>query len=197
MLFDQLDLNFNATQKAILDGAIRCVKKNGLEKTSVNDIARVAGVSRPTVYSYFKNKDDIVTTALVKAACAYSEGLLNYLEPFDDPYERFVESFLYGLVEVPKNNYLTLITRPGMIPLTNREALLHGKGQDLATELHKAVLKNIPLSRPDLDDIMEINQRLMLSFLSMPGPVQRSPDELRAFLRKWIVPMIQSAGKPR
>lgn len=44
----------------IVDGARRCFERYGIEKTTIEDIARAAGVSRPTVYKFFGGKMDIV-----------------------------------------------------------------------------------------------------------------------------------------
>lgn len=44
----------------IVEGARRCFERYGIEKTTIEDIARSAGVSRPTVYKFFGGKMDIV-----------------------------------------------------------------------------------------------------------------------------------------
>lgn len=46
-------------RKQILEAALRCFLSFGFSKTSMDDIAREAGVSRPLVYLKFKNKDDV------------------------------------------------------------------------------------------------------------------------------------------
>ena len=47
------------TQQLILDAALAEFAYHGFQKTTLKDIAAQAGVSRPTVYSFFKNKDQI------------------------------------------------------------------------------------------------------------------------------------------
>lgn len=44
----------------IVEGARRCFERYGIEKTTIEDIAKAAGVSRPTVYKFFGGKTDIV-----------------------------------------------------------------------------------------------------------------------------------------
>jgi AcrR family transcriptional regulator len=44
------------TQQLILDAAFAEFAHHGFQKTSLKDIAAHAGVSRPTVYSFFKTK---------------------------------------------------------------------------------------------------------------------------------------------
>jgi AcrR family transcriptional regulator len=54
-----------ATDLRMRDAALVCIGRFGLAKTTVDDIAREAGVSRATLYRYYDGK-----TALVRAAVA-------------------------------------------------------------------------------------------------------------------------------
>jgi TetR/AcrR family transcriptional regulator len=42
----------------VLDAAYRCFARHGVRRTTMDDIAAEAGVSRPAVYQYVRNKDD-------------------------------------------------------------------------------------------------------------------------------------------
>lgn len=42
----------------ILDAAYVCFTRHGVRRTTMDDIAREAGMSRPTVYQYVRNKED-------------------------------------------------------------------------------------------------------------------------------------------
>ncbi len=48
------------SRKHILDTALELTKKNGFERTSIQDICREAGVSTGAFYHYFKSKDEIL-----------------------------------------------------------------------------------------------------------------------------------------
>ncbi len=47
------------TRTAITEAAVRLFAEKGYEKTSIEDIARAAGIGKATVYGYFPAKDDI------------------------------------------------------------------------------------------------------------------------------------------
>ncbi|MDU9002614.1 TetR/AcrR family transcriptional regulator [Sedimentitalea todarodis] len=49
----------DSRQDAILQSALRVFATYGFRKTSMNDIANGAGMSRPAVYQHYKNKDEI------------------------------------------------------------------------------------------------------------------------------------------
>ncbi|WP_170758821.1 TetR/AcrR family transcriptional regulator [Ruegeria lacuscaerulensis] len=51
----------NSRQKAILDSAFQAFAAYGFRKTSMDDIARGAGMSRPAVYLHYKNKEAIIS----------------------------------------------------------------------------------------------------------------------------------------
>ncbi len=53
-------------KQAILEAAISLFSENGYENTSIENIAKVAGVGKGTVYSYFQTKKDII-----KGFCEY------------------------------------------------------------------------------------------------------------------------------
>lgn len=57
-------------RKCILNAAIKLFSSNGYEQTSIEELAKEAGVGKGTVYSYFHNKRDIV-----KAFC---DDMLEY-----------------------------------------------------------------------------------------------------------------------
>jgi len=58
-LFSMID-----REQKILDAAIEVFSRYGLRKATMGDIAEQAGVSRPTLYARFANKDEITAAAM-------------------------------------------------------------------------------------------------------------------------------------
>jgi AcrR family transcriptional regulator len=58
-----------APAQRLIEAAAECLARWGIAKTTVDDVARAAGVSRATVYRYFGGKDD-----LLLAVALYEEG---------------------------------------------------------------------------------------------------------------------------
>src|SRR5690348_5383532 len=48
------------TRELIVESAYACFRKQGLQKVTIVDIAKMAGVSRSTVYEYFRDKSALV-----------------------------------------------------------------------------------------------------------------------------------------
>lgn len=55
----------------ILDAALECFVQLGIARTSVQDVARMAGVSRGTVYRYFDDRKVLIDAAVERGAQAY------------------------------------------------------------------------------------------------------------------------------
>lgn len=79
--------------RAISDAAMRAVARKGLAKTTVDDIAREAGVAKGTIYLYFRSRDEIIEKTIGAAV----DGLIKRLrlatdgavaEPFAGALER-------------------------------------------------------------------------------------------------------------
>jgi len=54
------------TKKNIIDGASRAFRRHGFVKTSMIDIAKMARKGRRTLYTYFKNKEEIYQAVIDK-----------------------------------------------------------------------------------------------------------------------------------
>ena len=70
----------NDTQQRILDATIDCVKTWGVEKTSLNDIAKRAGVTRPTVYNYYGNRTAVIRAALLSSGHHFAERVIAHIQ---------------------------------------------------------------------------------------------------------------------
>src|SRR2546423_4583695 len=51
----------------VVDGALRCIARWGVAKTTLDDVAREAGCSRATVYRFFPGGKDALVQAVVRA----------------------------------------------------------------------------------------------------------------------------------
>lgn len=59
----------------ILDGAMRVFMRQGFDASSMNDITREAGVSKGTLYVYFKNKEDLFAAIIQRKKSLVFEKL--------------------------------------------------------------------------------------------------------------------------
>ena len=52
-------MSVSKTRQKLVDVARQLFAKNGLESTTMNDIATASGKGRRTLYTYFKSKEEI------------------------------------------------------------------------------------------------------------------------------------------
>ncbi|MBY4401068.1 TetR/AcrR family transcriptional regulator [Rhodococcoides fascians] len=64
-----------ATVARILDGALRALARRGRHKLSMSDVVELSGISRGTLYRYFRNKEEILDAI----AAHIRDGLLKQL----------------------------------------------------------------------------------------------------------------------
>ncbi len=72
--------NNDERQHQILDAAAAVIIRLGYDKTTMNDIADEAGVSRGTVYLYFKGKEELFEALLYREYMQYAQTWLEYIE---------------------------------------------------------------------------------------------------------------------
>jgi AcrR family transcriptional regulator len=52
------------TRVAVLDGAVRAVEKHGARRTTMADIAMLAGIAKGTLYNHFRTKEAVYAAAV-------------------------------------------------------------------------------------------------------------------------------------
>jgi len=181
---------FNETRQRILDSAVQCVKQWGIDKTSLGDIAKTAGVTRPTVYSYFPGKDDVIRAALLQSGHAFSARVIRHIKKFKTTGDRAIEALMFALEQLPREPYLTVITQADLATRVNDDALSDQEGRIICYSIFREIFKDETISDDQLFECVEFTVRLLLSLLMIKGPVSRSAKETRAFLRRRLLPAL-------
>src|SRR5580692_11750821 len=82
----------SAKRRQIIDGARAVFLAKGFDAASMNDIARAAGVSKGTLYVYFKHKEELFEAIVEQECDAQAEGIFDL-----DPNDHDVEAVLKRL----------------------------------------------------------------------------------------------------
>ena len=173
-------------RRFLLDVARSCVERFGLSKASLSDVAEAAGVTRQTVYRYFENADDLFQSAAVLASGGFHQRMRQRVLARDSLAERMVETLVLAVLEIPKDPHLSALVRSGDY-FTVSSALRLSFVQEEMIALAEG---DLSLGERERDELSEILLRLLHSFLADPG-LPRTEDELRVFLYRWLVPMIE------
>jgi AcrR family transcriptional regulator len=93
----------NAKRRQIIEGAREAFLEQGFDAASMNDIARIAGVSKGTLYVYFQNKEQLFQAICSEECESQAERLFNF-----DPDESDVEATLTRI----GIDFVTLVCQP-------------------------------------------------------------------------------------
>jgi len=89
----------SAKARQIIDGARKVFLADGFDGASMNDIARVAGVSKGTIYSHFPSKQALFA-ALVREDRRVQAEQLGAYDDHDGPVDAVLRRMGVGLMEV-------------------------------------------------------------------------------------------------
>ncbi|MFJ9761893.1 TetR/AcrR family transcriptional regulator [Streptomyces sp. NPDC101149] len=81
-------------EQALLDAAEELLARTGLERMTVEDIAKGAGISRGSLYFYFGSKQDVLAALVARTMVAIREDAARAAKDTDTPPARAVERAL-------------------------------------------------------------------------------------------------------
>ena len=84
-------MSISKTRQKLVDVARQLFAKNGLENTTMNDIAQASGKGRRTLYTYFKSKDDIYFAVIESELERLSDMLDDVAAKRIPPQEKIIE----------------------------------------------------------------------------------------------------------
>lgn len=73
------DQAFRLREDAILDATTQTLTSKGFDLMTMDDVANLVGISKPSLYKHFKSKDDLVAAAMVRLI----DGALAFLDDLD------------------------------------------------------------------------------------------------------------------
>jgi AcrR family transcriptional regulator len=183
-------------RERIIAAASRIMAKSGLERTSISAIAREARVSRQTLYNHFETKQEIIEQALEKAASNAAERINAAAKTNTSAAGFVVELCVSALDEYSRNPAISPV-----IPLLTgddaRQSVLGPHGLAVARHFVEPILSYVPDREADLDEMTETLLRFVLSMLTLESDITRSPDALRRYLHRVLVPAMGLPADPK
>jgi AcrR family transcriptional regulator len=157
------------TAVRILDGAFDCICEIGLGRTTMEDVARAAGVSRQTVYRYFPSKDHLILALVLREEEKFLNGVRTAFSANTELEQACYDGFLFCLRfarEHPLLDRLLATDPETLLPyLTTRSGPVMARARDVLVELigSKAwVRANL------LEQATDTSVRMVLSYALAP-----------------------------
>ncbi|GED99860.1 putative transcriptional regulator, TetR family protein [Gordonia spumicola] len=179
-------------EEAILAAAAGEFAEVGVRRANMDEVARVAGVSRSTLYRRFPNKDNLLLAVANRTFEAGMERIERGVEGLG-PADAVIEAFATGADMVENDPLLRRVVIED-VEIRSITATVSSLFLVMVTERVARTLRRAGATMPD-DDLLqavELHVRLVTSFLESPvdDPERRTPEHVRAMAAKFLAPMI-------
>ncbi|MFG1740034.1 TetR/AcrR family transcriptional regulator [Micromonospora chalcea] len=186
----------------ILDAAYEQFCRMGIRRSTMEDVARRAGVSRITAYRRFATKDRLVEQVVRREFRRYFDQFLLDIQRAETVGDRVVLGFVSALGAIRRNPLiggLMSVEPDVLIP-----SMISDGGRTLATvqrfvagQLRREQRAGTISGAVDVEVVAELMTRLSCSFLLTPSHVIDLDDDdaLREMARRFLVPMLETGSQ--
>src|SRR5688572_13526471 len=91
------DVRAAETRERIVDATFQAVQRFGLSRFTMDDVARMAGVSRQSVYRYFDSKDMLIVALVYREEETFMDGVRAAHSQHEDLEDAMREAILFCL----------------------------------------------------------------------------------------------------
>jgi len=183
-----------------MEAAEACFDKYGVAKTTMDDIAKVAGVSRPTVYRHFDDRDSLILAVVMRRSRQLIDRAQKFIRKHDSFEDQLVEGLIFLVDKGRKDPFVSLLVSPESMDLANQILGASTAAVDLAYEMWEPILtaaRDRGELRADLD-FRAIATWITYLILLLVGRGDIEPDVAaqREMLRTFVAPAFAPAPLP-
>ena len=189
------------TTARVLDAAYEEFSLVGIRRTTMEDVARRAGVSRVTVYRHVANKDALVEQVLRREFQRYAMDYVAEMQEADRAVDRIVHGYLRTIQAVRSNPLLSKLLA---VELDELVASMAGSAEHVLSLARIFVAHLLRMEQAageiaddiDVDVVAELMVRVAVSFVLIPSEVVDLDDEeaTLAMVRAFLLPMLGWGG---
>jgi len=189
-----IDRSADALEARLMDAMLECISRWGVAKTTADDIARAAGVSRATLYRAFPGGKDVALEALLRHELArffaHVDGSLRAADTLED-------LLVVGAVEAAEFlfahdalGYVLQHEPERIFPVVAMHRM--NSGLAIATAFLGPHLSRFVPDPLRAQEGAELVVRLLLSYAVDPSPSLdlTLPESVRRFVRAFVLPVL-------
>jgi AcrR family transcriptional regulator len=176
-----------------------CFDRYGIAKTTMEDVAKAAGVSRWTVYRYFDDRDSLILAVLLPRGAQITDRAHRRLRRYKNFAELLVEAETFLITESLDDEIVRLLLDPAYSELINRLIDSSDALMDLTAGFWEPLIADAQergeVAR-DLDR-REACRWLMVVGVALAGRFHRdsySVEDVRSMIRRFVVPAFVAAS---
>jgi AcrR family transcriptional regulator len=188
-----LSADADEARQQILAAAERVIQRYGVPKTTMDDIGKEAGVSRPTVYRYFGDRDALLRALIERRSRMLFERARTFILSHDTFADQIVEGLVYLVDHGRKDPIVRILVSPEHMelatPLVGASSLATQLTAEMWDPIFRRAMERGEL-RADLD-LTEIAEWLALIQFILVGRLDfaRADDPgHRRLLKTFVLP---------
>lgn len=192
-------MSLAAERTRIFKAAVSCFSRYGLRRTTMDDVAAAAGVSRKTVYNYFTNKSVLIAEVIFEEARKVNARALKNLDLDLPAADLLVAAEVALLASARKSGYVEILLNPADFG-TAAEVIDHS--ERIALVMHEywdPILDRIA-ERGELgDDVDRTDLVAWLTFVHV-GLCARpagNGEPVERWLERYVAPAVFSPTRAR
>ena len=187
--------NQTDARAAILTAAEECFARYGIAKTTMEDVAKAASMSRATVYRYFADRESLIAESVVRRARANMSRARAHITRWPTVEERIVEGICQDIRKGHLDPMVNRLVSPESMALSMQLLGESGRAIELTHELWGPILADEQAAgniRADLDLRMlsEWISELEIMYISQYGTDDNALERVREKLRAFVVPAL-------
>jgi AcrR family transcriptional regulator len=184
-------------RERILAAAERCIDRHGIRKTTMDDVACEVGLSRPSVYRYFADRDDLLIELITRHARVLVDRARKSIARHSNLPDQIVESVLYTAEHARRDPLTRHVIDPDATSL-GRRMIASGTTEMMRAEMWDPVLdaavanNELPPGLPRSDIHLWLGN---ITLMVMRGLEDGDGDlrRYRSILRRFVVPAFTRA----
>lgn len=179
------------TSQRILDAALQEAAAVGLQRITVEDVVRRAGVSRMTAYRRYPRRDDLVQALVRRETQRFLGAVADAIDATEDPNEGVAAAFIAAVTFAREHPMLRRAGHVEPAPIDSAELLRMGSAF-IANYIHG----DTPGTPPrQVRWVADVFARLFITYVSIPpdDPDFSDDAELRQFAHEVLTPMVERA----
>ncbi|HYA67248.1 MAG TPA: TetR/AcrR family transcriptional regulator [Acidimicrobiales bacterium] len=185
-----IPLDDDAARARIVAAAQQLLQERPDEVPAVSEVAGRVSVSRQTIYRYFPGAHALLVAAVTDGINDFLDAIADHLGHLSSAPEAVVEGIAYTYEEIHRRPDLALL-------ISSNGGAAHEITSPTALALARSIVERLSVDWPAtgfdggaLGELVELMLRTLQSFIVDPGDPERTPEELRAYLRRWVGPAI-------
>jgi AcrR family transcriptional regulator len=190
--------NTDDARERILAAAERCIDRHGIRKTTMDDVASEIGLSRPNVYRYFADRDDLLVELITRHTRTLLDRARKSVARQSSLPDQIIETVLYTAEHGRRDPLTRHVIDPDGTRL-GRRMIASGTTERCRAEmwdpiLDTALAKNeLPTGLPRSDIYLWLGNLMKMVMRGLEdgdGDVNR----YRSILRRFVAPAFASAN---